>query len=231
MTDIKIWDAPVRIFHWALAAAIFIAYFSGDEVFNLHAAAGYAAAVLIFFRLIWGFVGPYHSRFTTFMAGPAEFGRFVRGLATGQPPRYLTHNPIGAVSTVLLLGGTIAVIWTGLQGEAGEDLHEVLAKGLMALVGLHVVGVIAESVMTRENLVRAMVTGRKRPLKGGTNTPEPSPAGVTARFALAALLTVLASFGAGQTTTLFQWPPAYEDHDEGHENEGEPDEAADEDHE
>ena len=161
---IRVWDLPLRAFHWVLVIAIAVAFLSSDEdsVLNdWHVLAGWVAAVLLVFRLVWGFVGGEHSRFSDFMR-PSRIGDHVAGLLRGRREAALGHNPLGAVAVAFLLGLTAVTVWTGaFGGEASEDLHEVVAWTLLAMVGLHIAAVILMSLVEKENLARAMVSGNK----------------------------------------------------------------------
>jgi len=164
-TRITVWDLPVRLFHWSLVASIAVSFLSSEEDSALaqwHIAAGWIAAVLIAFRLIWGFIGGRHARFASFVR-PSGVLPHIRALFAGKAERSVGHNPLGGMAVLALIGGTAAVVWTGVQltGGGSEDLHETIAFGLLGLIAVHVIAVIAMSVMTRDNLVRAMVTGRK----------------------------------------------------------------------
>jgi cytochrome b len=161
---IKVWDLPLRLFHWALVVSIAIAFLSSEEDGPLgkwHMAAGWAAAVLLVFRLVWGFVGGEHSRFSDFLR-PSAIGAHVSGLFGSRTKGHLGHNPLGALAIVILLSLTAVTVGTGaFGGEASEELHETIAWTLLAMVGLHVAAVIVMSVLERESLVRAMITGTK----------------------------------------------------------------------
>lgn len=168
--SVLVWDPLVRIFHWSLASCFLAAYALGDDGGQLHRAFGYAVFGLVAFRLLWGVVGGRHARFAGFVPGPARLVRYLRDVLAGREARYLGHNPAGGAMIVLLL---IAVTATGGSGwlmttdafwgsEWLEEIHEALAAGTLALVGLHVAGVVFSSLRHRENLVCAMITGRKR---------------------------------------------------------------------
>lgn len=161
---VKVWDLPLRLFHWTLVVAIAVAFFSSEEdsvLNNWHVLSGWVAAVLLVFRLVWGFVGGEHSRFSDFIR-PSRIPHHVASLARGKREPSLGHNPLGAVAVVVLLALTAVTVWTGaFGGEAAEELHEVIAWVLLAMVALHVVAVIVMSLLERENLVRAMVSGDK----------------------------------------------------------------------
>jgi len=167
---VRVWDPLVRIFHWSLVVAFFSAYLLGDDGGQLHQALGYGVLGLVAFRLVWGVVGSRHARFAGFVPSYRQLVGYLKDLAARREARYLGHNPAGAVMIVALL---LALIGTGTTGwllttdafwgsEALEEVHEALANGTLLLVGLHVAGVIFSSLRQRENLVRAMLTGRKR---------------------------------------------------------------------
>ncbi|MGB5103504.1 MAG: cytochrome b/b6 domain-containing protein [Steroidobacteraceae bacterium] len=165
-----VWDLPVRIFHWTLAASFAAAYAISDSERwrNLHVAFGYTVLGLVAFRLLWGFVGTHHARFASFRYRPAEAIAYLKEIATGRARHYTGHNPAGswAVYAILALGAGTAVsgylTLNEIGGDAFEEVHEFLANTWLVVVSLHVAGVIASSLAHRENLVRAMVTGYKR---------------------------------------------------------------------
>lgn len=161
---VKVWDLALRLFHWTLVIAIAVAFLSseGESPLNYwHVPSGWIAAVLIVFRLVWGFIGGEHSRFSDFIH-PSGVPHHIASLARGQREPAIGHNPLGAVAVVALLALTAATVWTGaFGGEAAEELHQVIAWVLLAMVALHVLAVIVMSMLERENLVRAMVTGDK----------------------------------------------------------------------
>lgn len=167
---VRVWDPLVRIFHWSLVLAFFGAYVLGDDGGTLHQALGYAVLGLVAFRIVWGFVGSRHARFAGFMPSLRGLVAYAGDVVARREARHLGHNPAGAVMIVAML---LALVATGITGwlqttdafwgsEAMETVHKVFANGMLALVGLHVAGVIYSSLRHRENLVRAMFTGRKR---------------------------------------------------------------------
>jgi cytochrome b len=168
-SKIKVWDAPVRVFHWLLVLSFAGAYLSAEsERWRLlHITLGYTMGGLVAFRLVWGLVGSRYARFARFVRGPAAVLAYLRSLWQGRPQHYLGHNPAGAVAIVLLLLASVAVVATGwagyneLGGEWLSELHEGAANAMLLLVGVHIAGVVVASRLHRENLVRAMVTGRK----------------------------------------------------------------------
>ena len=167
---VKVWDPLVRIFHWSLVVGIAAAWLTADVWDRAHEWIGYAVGALIAIRLVWGFVGPEHARFSQFVKGPRETLAYVGRILRGRAERYLGHNPAGAamiVALLIVISGTVITGWMmtldAFWGvEWVEDLHEVLANVILVLVAFHVAGVIHASITHRENLVRAMITGWKR---------------------------------------------------------------------
>lgn len=167
---VKVWDPFVRVFHWSLVTLFVVAYATGDEVERVHIAAGYAIAILLMLRVVWGVIGPRHARFHNFVRPPGEVLSYLRNAVRLAAPRHLGHNPAGAAMIVALLAVLAGTCATGVMmttdGFWGarwvEGLHEALANLAIGLVALHVLGVLVSSFAHRENLVKAMVTGRKR---------------------------------------------------------------------
>ncbi|MBT3205698.1 MAG: cytochrome B [Gammaproteobacteria bacterium] len=178
---IKVWDPLVRLFHWSLVISFFLAFITEDDFINLHVAAGYAVAMLIGFRVVWGLIGTRYARFTQFIKSPAQVLFYLMKMLKFDVPHYIGHNPAAAAMIVSLLISIILVSITGMaiiaaegQGplagtffagfnaEWMEEIHEFFANFTMLLVLLHVAGVFISSMMEGENLARAMVTGRKK---------------------------------------------------------------------
>jgi cytochrome b len=168
---IAVWDPLVRIAHWALAAAVLGAFFLDDDYQAWHERLGYAALAVVAVRLLWGFVGTQHARFRDFVRPLSVVKGYARALLAGTEPRYVGHNPLGGLWIIVLL---VLVVAAGVSGwalsvlgedeyEWLEDLHEALANGLIGAVLVHLAGVAWGSIRHGENLVRAMLTGRKRP--------------------------------------------------------------------
>ena len=168
-TKIKVWDAPVRVFHWLLVLSFAGAYLSAEsESWRLlHVTLGYTLGGLVAFRLVWGLVGTRYARFANFVRGPQAVLTYLRSLRNGQPQHHLGHNPAGAVAIVLLLLASVAVVGSGwaiyndVGGEWLSELHDIAANSMLLVVAIHIAGVLVTSRLHRENLVRAMVTGQK----------------------------------------------------------------------
>lgn len=182
---VRVWDPLIRIFHWTLVAAFTIAYFTDDEDLLLpHVWAGYVVIGLLVFRFLWGFVGTAHARFSDFSFAPSAVVSFLWDTFQGEAKRYLGHNPAGGWMIILLLvmltllsitgvvlygadehAGPLAGLMAGTGKdvkEVFEELHEFFANLTIFLVIIHVAGVAMESILHKENLVWAMVSGYKR---------------------------------------------------------------------
>lgn len=172
---VKVWDPFIRVFHWGLAASFAIAWITSGDWDSLHHWAGYVAAGLIALRLVWGLIGTHYARFTQFVKGPTETKQYLGDILQGRERRYLGHNPAGAAMIMALILAMLGCAFTGWLyttdafwgSDWVENAHELLANGLLALVMAHVIGVLLASFRHHENLIRAMITGRKR--RAGTN--------------------------------------------------------------
>lgn len=167
---VRVWDPLVRAFHWLVAIGCFIDLFLLDDGRSWHRAIGYAVPAALAVRLIWGFVGTKHARFKAFIPTPFGLLSYVRALARRAEPRFIGHNPAGAVMILLLMALLAGIPLTGwmltLDAYFGEewleDLHGTLANALLIFVVLHVAAAIYESLRHGENLVWSMITGYKR---------------------------------------------------------------------
>ena len=183
--NIVVWDPSLRLFHWTLGIAFATAYVVGDGRMHLHVLAGGIVAGLLLYRLLWGWIGPRHALFSDFVRRPGEVGRHLRELVRGHAERHVGHTPAGGAMILLLMAMLSLLVITGLLLDGAElmsgplaalprvgdgvalawlaDVHGMLADAVVAMVILHVAGVLLESLLHRENLVLSMVTGRKRP--------------------------------------------------------------------
>ena len=167
---VRVWDLAVRIFHWSLVTSFAVAWLA-EEGESLHEIAGYAVLGLVAFRLLWGFVGTVHARFADFVPSPSVLIGYLRAMLAGRARRHIGHNPAGGAMIVVLLvmlalasGSGWLMTTDRFWGENWlEDAHEILSELTLVLIALHVAGVLISSIAHRENLVVAMITGRKRP--------------------------------------------------------------------
>lgn len=178
---VKVWDIWTRLFHWIFATAIVLAWLSHeirDRQHTVHVWLGYLAVSLILARIVWGFVGPRHSRFSDFVKGPVHLARYSWQTLTATAPRHIGHNPLGGIMVLFMMALTLSLGVTGyvmthrgmnlfgLGHRELEEVHGLLADLFVIAVPLHVAGVIFASLKHRENLVGAMITGRKRAMDG-----------------------------------------------------------------
>jgi cytochrome b len=167
--SILVWDLPTRIFHWLLAGCFVGAFSTGDSERwrDIHIMLGYTMLILIAFRVVWGVIGTRYARFSSFAYGPGRVAAYLRSLLSAKPEHHVGHNPAGSWAIYLLLGLALTAGITGyaahneLGGEWLEEFHEGAANVLLAVVLVHIAGVIASSLRHGENLVASMITGRK----------------------------------------------------------------------
>lgn len=167
---VKVWDAFVRLFHWSLVALFAAAYLTKDTYEYLHLAAGYAILGLVLARVVWGVMGSPHARFADFIYAPRVIVRFLAHTLRFKADRYIGHNPAGGAMVIALLIGMLVICGSGIMmtldrfwGQKWiEEVHEAATYGVLALIALHVLGVVLASIEHRENLVKSMFTGRKR---------------------------------------------------------------------
>ena len=175
-----VWDPFVRLVHWTLVVAFTVAYLiTWPRI--VHEWAGYVVCILVVARVVWGFGGPVYARFSDFVYSPASGLRYVRDLIIARAPRYRGHSPGGGAMVLALLVFLTATVVTGLIAYAGEEhgplarivskeagkelqgVHQLVSNITLALILFHIAGVTLASFVHRENLVRAMITGYKRP--------------------------------------------------------------------
>lgn len=194
---VLVWDLFVRIFHWSLALLVGLAFLTGDDASSVHVYVGYATALLIVLRLIWGIIGSRQARLTQLIASPGAALGYLKSMLRGTPKHYLGHNPAAAFMVLALLLTLLLVNATGYLAlpsqdsqnvaadfafvtpawadededdnhlgkasgsEFWKDVHEAGAGLLLGLIGVHIFGALASSLLHRENLVKSMFTGRK----------------------------------------------------------------------
>lgn len=189
-TRVRVWDIPVRLFHWALASCFVVAWLTLDNRYlEIHVFSGYLMGGLILFRILWGFIGGPYARFHDFAFGYSRVRGYLKDLLDKRPPHFLGHNPAGSWAIYLLLGLGLLIVITGLLAFGGEErqgplagllsfpqgrffheLHEWLSWIMLGMVIIHLIGVLVESLLHRENLVVAMLTGFKRSASDAIST-------------------------------------------------------------
>ena len=179
-----VWDLPLRLFHWLFAAGILACWGTAQLGFawmRWHMWLGYCIMGLLFFRLIWGFIGPKHARFIGFLKSPSAVLNYARGLAgVGVVVRSVGHNPLGGLMVIVMLMLVAVQVYTGLfstdditwsgpyngtvsdaTAERLTGLHHLNSNFIWSAIGLHLAAIIYYAFVKKENLVPAMLTGRK----------------------------------------------------------------------
>ena len=183
--EVKVWDLFVRVFHWTLVLGFVTAFISGEVHAPLvHVLIGYYLVGLLIARVYWGFKGSEYARFRSFVFSPRETLAYAQGMIKGNPKHYLGHNPAGALMVfallallaLILVSGLATLGWVGYEGPLVSmandvsdetaalfrEIHQCLPWVGVGLVALHLLGVVSGSMQHKENLVRAMLTGKKQ---------------------------------------------------------------------
>lgn len=220
MTNVRVWDLPTRVFHWAMVTAVVGLVITGNvggNWMNWHVRLGYLVFSLVLFRLVWGVLGGFWSRFATFVPSPQRLFQYLRDQGTTPP---LGHSPLGALSVLALLAVLAAQVGSGLLTDdeiafsgplARLFSHEVVSIAswyhaevgklvLLGLVALHVAAIVFYKVVKKQKLTQAMVTGNKHAA---------SPVPVASRDDLNARLLALAVWAAcvGGAYAVVVWIP------------------------
>lgn len=206
--QVRVWDLPVRLFHWSLVGLFIFLIVSGelgDDLIEQHFYAGYLLSGLIIFRVLWGFTGSRYARFRAFVRNPLHTLAYTKRMLLGNAEHYYGHNPAGAIMVVallLLLALQVAtglvtsddVIWDGPflsavsdeTAELGATLHHQIQLVLKVFVGLHIVAIIFHRVRYKDALVPAMIHGRKADMGDAIAAEPASPVAFLLCSALAA---------------------------------------------
>ena len=220
-----VWDPFVRLFHWLLVACVLVAFATSLILpitwLGWHLVTGLAALALVTARIVWGFLGSTYARFSTFLRTPRTLLAHLRELRQGRGHRHLGHNPLGGAMILALIALVIAIGVTGafalggafkigpfayatsfIAGRTAWTIHQLLAYALLGLILLHIAGAIYESRRTKENLVRAMLDGRKEARREDVTAPtrRPNPG-------LAVGIVTIVLLGAAAVVTIITgWP-------------------------
>ncbi|BAM92449.1 putative cytochrome b561 family protein [Bradyrhizobium oligotrophicum S58] len=185
---VAVWDFPLRVWHWALAGFVLVACVTPNTFDRLHRLAGYAVIGLVAFRLIWGMIGSRHSLFARISLKLRAAPHYIVGMLRGETGRYLGLNPAGAAMLVVMLALLIVSTVSGVMQVSVrffgvgwiEQTHALSSNAIIALIAVHVLGTLWMSMLQRENLARAMLTGRKR-VPGIVRAAPAAPAAVSPR--------------------------------------------------
>jgi cytochrome b len=178
------WDLPLRIFHWLLVLLVFsqlVTVSLGGNAMQFHAFGGYAILALVLFRILWGFLGGTHARFSDFVRGPGPVIRYAKSILRDPHPSHRGHNPLGGWSVLAMLGSLLVQGATGLfanddvmmegplakhvsnrASEIATAIHDVNAAVLLSLVAVHIAAVLFYLLAKKENLIAPMITGRNQ---------------------------------------------------------------------
>jgi cytochrome b len=211
---IKVWDLPLRAFHWLLVFAVLAAYITakfGGALTDWHGRIGALALGLLVFRITWGFVGSTHARFSNFFPTPTRLLAYLKGHWSAHGHNQHGHNPLGALSVFALLGVLTALVATGLfanddisfQGPlfnlASKSLSDKLTgwhafsfNVLLLLVALHLVAITFYFFFKKTNLIKPMVTGSKEAsIEASKDFTSHTTGGGKARFVIATTIAVI----------------------------------------
>ncbi len=178
---VAVWDIPVRLFHWILVLLIAFSWLSNKmDWMTWHMYSGYTLLALILFRILWGFFGSTHARFSDFIYGPRALFAYIKTLPSRTAAKFAGHNPLGGISVVLIL---LCVLTQAVTGMFANDdiinegplfkhvskelsdwlttIHKYNFNVLLALIAVHVGAVLYYLIWKSENLIKPMFTGRK----------------------------------------------------------------------
>ncbi|MCF6344193.1 MAG: cytochrome b/b6 domain-containing protein [Devosiaceae bacterium] len=190
---IRIWDLPTRIYHWlqllVVVGALLSGFFAPEWWLGIHVWLGYGLIALLVFRIAWGFFGPEYSRFSSFIFSPKTLISHIKGIKEGKPLHFFGHNPLGALMIFALIAVLLGISLSGLinlggvenqgalagfvdyaTGDIAGKVHLFLAFALIAMIFLHILGVVVEGKISKSNLTKSMIDGDK-PLLEGEKAP------------------------------------------------------------
>lgn len=170
----KIWDAPTRLFHWALACAVATSMISVNvDEMEIHILSGSVVFALLMFRILWGIWGASTAQFHRFFPAPGDLIAYLKGRWLARPG----HTPVGALSVFAMLGALMAQVGTGLvaddeiyvtgplrnfvgaaQASSATSAHGVIDDVILILIGLHISAILIYRIRGKR-LTRAMITG------------------------------------------------------------------------
>ncbi|ODU70696.1 MAG: hypothetical protein ABT11_06295 [Novosphingobium sp. SCN 66-18] len=232
MGKVRLWDAPVRLFHWSVVALFGALWWSGENGrIDLHKTIGLVMLGLVVFRVLWGFLGGSTARFGSFVKGPGTVLAYLRASREGKAPTIVGHNPLGGWSVLVLLGLLALQVGLGLiaqdtdavasgplnhfvsydTGDAAGEAHEVVFNILLLFVALHVAAVLFYLFVKRDNLIHPMLSGHKA-FTQAVEQPTFAPAwrlilSVILAAAFAGWIALGAPFSLEQAKQAWQAPP------------------------
>ena len=176
-----VWDLPLRLFHWLLVLSMIASYTTaklGFDWMQWHFYLGYWTVGLVVFRILWGFFGPRHARFGSFIHRPSAVWLYLKGMSKRTSPRTIGHNPVGGLMVLLMLllvavqattglFTTDDVVWAGPYNAAVSSstastlstIHSINFNIILGVVGLHISAILFYALYKRQNLVVPMLHG------------------------------------------------------------------------
>lgn len=200
MRTTLVYDLPTRIFHWCFSGLFLLSFVIAknvdDEsiVFIYHMLSGLLLGGLVIWRVVWGFIGEKHARFSGFNLNPLFLNDYFLGILSGTKKRWSGHNPASSWAAIAMLSLALGLSVTGYLMSTGnketyEDLHEILANSFIIVVGLHVAGIILHSIRFQDAIGMSMIDGKKETSESGEAIP------TSRRFAAAILIALVISGG------------------------------------
>lgn len=190
--SMRVWDTPVRLFHWLLTVLVLLSFITAQFGWmGVHFLSGYTILSLLLFRVIWGVVGSDTARFSRFLVNPVTGLQHLREFARREPDNQIGHNAAGGWMVVVMLALLLLQTCTGLFSSGEDDpsvagplarwissktsdavsaVHSINSNLILAAIGLHVAAILAYAAVKRQDLVRPMITGKKR-LPAATRPP------------------------------------------------------------
>lgn len=194
-TRVRIWDAPVRLFHWSIATLFAFSWWSAEAGrLDWHRLSGYAVLTLVLFRVMWGLAGSDTARFSHFLRGPSAALSHLKGLGRKERTSYIGHNPLGGWAVIAMLGlllaqsvlGLFAIDVDGIEsgplaalvsfdaGRLAAEAHHFVFNALLALVVLHLAAIAFYALVKRDDIVGPMISGAKC-VEDGAAQPKQAP--------------------------------------------------------
>ena len=195
--SVKVWDLPIRVFHWLLAVLVAVMFVSAElENFDVHIFTGKTIAILLIIRLVWGFVGSSNARLSALLFRPREYIDYIATLPERKPGYGVKHSPVGALAVIVILLILVVQVSTGLvasdidglvegpfayyvsydSSRWATDIHLTNKSLLLAMIGLHLAANAFYYFYKKDNLVHPMITGsRPVPQSVSSDKPEIAP--------------------------------------------------------
>ena len=182
MRSTLVYDLPTRLFHWLFSILFLLSFCIAktvDEdsiIFSFHMLSGILLTGLVLWRILWGFIGTKHSKFSGFNLNPLNLKNYLIGILNGSKKRWVGHNPASSWAAFTLFALALGLGFTGMQMSSGnkeafEDIHELLANTFIVVILMHIAGVILHSLKHHDNIALSMIDGKKEILENVESIP------------------------------------------------------------